>query len=176
MTSDVLVAYATKHGGTTGIAEAIGQTLRDAGQVSVDVRPAGEVRDLADYRAVVVGSALYMGKWQKDGIDFLKRFERELRERPVWLFSSGPTGGTADADAAVTRAATSPDAVPAPGDVAKRAQRIGTRGHATFAGRIGDEANGFLERWMPRGDWRDFDLVAEWARHIAAQLAPAAVG
>jgi len=176
MTSEVLVAFATKHGGTAGIAEAIGHTLRQSGDLTVDVRPAGEVRDLDGYRAVIVGSAVYMGKWQEDAIEFLKRFERELRERPVWLFSSGPTGGSADADTAVARAATSPDAVLAPGEVAKRAQRFGARGHATFAGRVSDEANGLLERWMPRGDWRDFALVATWARAIGAELSPAAVG
>jgi hypothetical protein len=29
---------------------------------------------------------------------------------------------------------------------------------------------GFFERWMPKGDWRDFDAVRGWADGIAAEL------
>jgi menaquinone-dependent protoporphyrinogen oxidase len=170
MTSNILVAFATKHGGTTGIAEAIGRTLRESAGLQVGVRPAAEVRDLADYQAVIVGSAVYMGNWQKDALDFLKRFERELRERPVWLFSSGPIGGTPEADATVSRATASPDVIAAPDEIAERARHIAARGHATFGGRVGDEMNGLLERWLPRGDWRDFDVVTAWARSVAHEL------
>jgi len=55
----VLVAYASKHAATAGIAEKIGQVLREAG-LPADVLPAGRVRDLTPYRAVVLGSAVYM--------------------------------------------------------------------------------------------------------------------
>ena len=172
MSATILVAFATRHGSTAGIADALGEALRDATGLPAEVRRAAEVDDIEPYQAVVVGSAVYMGKWQSDAIDFLKRFERELRERPVWFFSSGPTGGTPDGDAAVVRATESPGSGPVPGDVAKRGQRIGIAGHATFAGRVGEEANGLLERWMPRGDWRDFDAIAAWARRVASEIAP----
>ena len=55
----VLVAYATRHGATGGIAERIGSTLRQRG-LDATVRPAAEVRDVDPYDAFVIGSAAYM--------------------------------------------------------------------------------------------------------------------
>ena len=161
-----LVAYATKHGSTAEIAAAIGEGLRRAGHVA-DVVAAREVRDVSAYRAVVLGSAVYMDKWQGDAVDFLQRFESDLQKRPTWLFSSGPTGGTPDAERKVALALASEKSEP-PGDVAGHSRWIGVRGHATFGGRIGEDMRGWLERWMPRGDWRDFDRVRTWAGSIAA--------
>ena len=51
-----LAAYASKYRATAEIAERIGQVLREAG-VTTEVLPAGKVRDLTTYRAVVLGSA-----------------------------------------------------------------------------------------------------------------------
>lgn len=171
MSRRVLVAYATKHGSTADIAEAIGGAIRQAG-ITTEVRPAHEVHGLDGYDAVIAGSAVYMGRWQDDGLNFLKRFERELSARPLWLFSSGPTGGGKDLDAAVAQAKASPEEFPAPKEVERRAARMGARGHATFAGKIGDGMTGLLERWMPKGDWRDFEVIRDWAHGIALALNP----
>jgi menaquinone-dependent protoporphyrinogen oxidase len=167
--SQILVAYATRHGSTGEIAETIGQRLREHGH-AVDVRHANEVRDVTDYDAVVIGSAVYMFHWQRDAMDLVKRHERALRARPTWLFSSGPTGGSEETDAALEQLRHSATAFPAPKDVAQRMARIGAKGHATFAGKAGVEMGGFFERWMPKGDWRDFDAVRGWADGIAAEL------
>jgi hypothetical protein len=53
----------------------------------VDVVPAGRVTSVDLYAAAAAGSAVYMGHWRSDAVHVLQR--RELRERPVWLFSSG---------------------------------------------------------------------------------------
>ena len=87
----VLVAYATRHGSTAEIAERIGQHLRQAG-LSVDVQPVGQVDDLAPYRAVVLSSGVYIGRWHRAATRFLKTHQEKLANRPVRLFSSGPTG------------------------------------------------------------------------------------
>ena len=50
------------------------------------------VAAIAPYRAVVLGSAVYIGGWRKAAVRFLKANEKALAQRPVWLFSSGPTG------------------------------------------------------------------------------------
>jgi menaquinone-dependent protoporphyrinogen oxidase len=91
MDNKVLVAYASKYGSTAEIAERIGQVLTKAG-LSVDVLPADRVRQLDLYRAVVLGSAVYMEKWRKEAAKLLKEREQELSGLLVWLFSSGPTG------------------------------------------------------------------------------------
>jgi menaquinone-dependent protoporphyrinogen oxidase len=87
----VLIAYATKHGATEGIAARIGDGLASAGH-DPDVRDAGDVADLAGYDAFVLGSAAYIGHWRKEAIELARRLEQERGERPVWLFSSGPLG------------------------------------------------------------------------------------
>ena len=84
----VLVTYGSRMGGTAGIAELVGGALRDAG-LEADVRPAPEVSGLDPYGAVVVGGALYTGRWHRDARRFVKRHTAALQERPVWLFSSG---------------------------------------------------------------------------------------
>jgi hypothetical protein len=111
MVQAVLVTYASKHGSTKEVAEAIGATLRSLGS-RVDVAAAGGVKDLAGYDAVVVGSAVYHDRWQEEARNLLKRVRPQLCERPTWLFSSGPTGGTPDADAKVAAAATEDSSVP----------------------------------------------------------------
>jgi menaquinone-dependent protoporphyrinogen oxidase len=91
MNGKVLVAYATKSGATQEIAAAIGDVLRNAG-LKVEVLEATRAADVSGYRAVVLGSAVYMGQWRKEAVAFLEAQEKALSERPVWLFSSGPSG------------------------------------------------------------------------------------
>ena len=87
----VLVAYASKHGATQQIAERIAQTLTAAGQ-QARMCPVTAAGDLADCSAFVVGSAVYMGHWQKEAVEFVQRNRAVLADHPVWLFSSGPLG------------------------------------------------------------------------------------
>jgi menaquinone-dependent protoporphyrinogen oxidase len=168
MGTRVLVAFASKHGSTGEIAEAIGEELRSLGS-EVDVRPAAEVADVLHYDAFVVGSAVYNGRWRGEARSLLKRLERECPARATWLFSSGPTGGSPEADAAV-EAARRASSSAAPQDIVRAVRRIAVQGHVTFTGKVGDAATGVLERFVPRGDWRDFEQVAAWARSIDGAL------
>ena len=87
----ILIAVSSKHGSTAEIAEAIGETIRGAG-VEVHVMDARAVESVAPYDAVVVGSAIHMGRWMGPARDLVETFAETLRARPVWLFSSGPLG------------------------------------------------------------------------------------
>src|SRR5438128_10904375 len=90
----VLVAVATRHGSTRGIADAIARELQALG-VDADVRRVDEVPDLENYDAVVLGSAVYMGSWESAANRFVQRCRAKLQTMPVWLFSSGPVGNDA---------------------------------------------------------------------------------
>ena len=172
MATRVLVAYATRHGSTAALAESIATELRAQG-LEVDVWPARHCADLAPYDLVVLGSAVYMNRWQSEALEFGRRFEQELADRPTWFFSSGPTGGSPAADeklAQTIRRQPTP-----PGEAGRLARRIGMRGHATFGGRIGEDMSGLFERWLPRGDWRDEAAVSAWSRSIADWAARSAV-
>lgn len=165
----VLVVYATKYGSTAEIAHKVGAAIEQAG-CAAEVRPASEVTSLDGYDGVVVGSGLYGGRWHQDASAFVRRFEGALKMRPVWLFSSGPTGGSKEADAVLAKVKQAPERFPMTKSVERYAWRIGARAHATFPGVIGDNMKGFWTRWVPKGDWRDFDAIAAWGRGIAAAL------
>ncbi|MEO6043528.1 MAG: flavodoxin domain-containing protein, partial [Tepidiformaceae bacterium] len=87
----VLVAYASKHGSTAEIARAIALDLRADG-LAVDVQQAGDVSAVQPYDAVILGSAVYMGHWLDAARDLAAREAVALRQRDVWLFSTGPIG------------------------------------------------------------------------------------
>src|SRR5688500_8503538 len=91
----VLVAYASKHGSTAEIAQAISEELTRQ-ELEVDCRRADEVKHLDGYDAVVLGSAVYMKRWQADARKLLRRHADELAKRPFWIFSSGPFGKEPD--------------------------------------------------------------------------------
>lgn len=162
---DVLVAYATKMGGTAGIAAIVAQELRARG-MAVDMRPVADVDNVGGYRIVVVGSALYMRRWRPEAVRFLRRHAGSLRGRSVWLFQSGPCG----------QDAVHPDQ-PEPGNVARLRAAIGADPPITFGGVLDPTtAKGFLARRMARGelagDFRDPERIREWAAGILAPQAP----
>ena len=87
----VLVAAASRHESTQEIAEAIAATMTDRGIEAAAV-PVEQVASLDGFDAVVLGSAVYMGRWLGEARRFARLHASELCRLPVWLFSSGPVG------------------------------------------------------------------------------------
>ncbi|HEY7600204.1 MAG TPA: flavodoxin domain-containing protein, partial [Candidatus Limnocylindrales bacterium] len=58
----VLVSVASRHGSTDEIATTLVRVLGEAG-LEVDSRMPQEVTSVAEYDGVVVGSAIYVGRW-----------------------------------------------------------------------------------------------------------------
>ena len=164
----VLVAVASRHGSTAEIAAALAQSLvdseagRQAGLVAVAV-PVTQQPDPAGFDAVVLGSAVYAGRWLEPMREFASTHAQTLRNRPVWLFSSGPIGAP-------------PFPPDEPHDVAPLTALTGARGHVVFAGRLDKSRLTFGERAMvtamraPIGDFRDWTAIDEWGRTLAAAL------
>ena len=160
----VLVTAASKHGATREIAEAIARVLAENG-VPAEFVGLDEVRDLARYKAVVLGSAVYIGQWLKEARRFVDAHADELAQRPTWLFSSGPIVGDPP--------------TPDPADEAAGRRVLETthaREHKLFAGKVDKGELGLLEKAAVRaahaseGDHRDWDEINRWASAIAAQL------
>ncbi|MDN3027823.1 flavodoxin domain-containing protein [Streptomyces sp. S.PB5] len=162
MTGKVLVAYGTTNGSTARIAEAVAAVLRKEG-VTAEALPAGAVARVTPYDAVVLGGALYAGRWHKDARRFVRRHGDELARLPLWLFSSGPLDASASER----------DIPPVPG-VKKAVTRLDAREHVTFGGCLEDGAKGWVAGMILRngkgGDFRDFGRIEDWARHIADEL------
>ncbi|MFE9650708.1 flavodoxin domain-containing protein [Streptomyces sp. NPDC006365] len=163
MTGNVLVAYGTTNGSTAQIAEAVAAVLRKEGFTS-EALPAGSVTRVTPYDAVVVGGGLYAGRWHKDARRFVRRHRRELVERPLWLFSSGPLDASASER----------DIPPVPG-VKRAMTRLDAREHVTFGGCLEEGAKGFIARKIVSsgkgGDFRNFPEIEAWAARVAGELA-----
>lgn len=161
----ILVVHGSKRGGTEGIARTIGEALAAAG-VATEVRPAIAVDDVVPYDVVLVGGALYAGRWPRPLSRFVKRHAEALRARTVWFFSSGPLGKTAATD----------DPPPTP-QVAGLMKRAGARGHVTFGGRLEPDAKGLIAHAMAKkfaGDWRDPERIRRWALDVLERSRPKA--
>jgi menaquinone-dependent protoporphyrinogen oxidase len=164
----VLVSAASRHGATAEIADRIGIQLRaeltDRGvAVEVDTRPAEKVSEVDSYDAVVLGSAVYMGRWLEPARQVAQTHATALAARPVWLFSCGPIGDP-------------PKPEQEPTDAAPIAQATGAHEHRVFAGKLDRRQLGFAEKVMARavhaseGDFRDWAAIDAWAAGIADSL------
>lgn len=173
---NILVAYATRHGSTAGIAERIAATLTAAG-LPAEARPVGEVDGVDQYDAVIIGAAAYMYHWLKDATSFARHHRKELRERPVWLFSSGPLGTDL-----VDKEGRDVLKTGRPKEFDELTDLLQTRGEQVFFGAWDPDAPpiGLAERMMqhlpgakdamPAGDFRDWSAIDAWATQIATGL------
>jgi menaquinone-dependent protoporphyrinogen oxidase len=182
----VQVVYASRHGGTAGIAARIAEVLRTIG-FEVVVADAANGPDPTGFDGYVVGSGVYMGSWLKEGTEFLERNHSTLATRPVWLFSSGPLPGSSkyiEAEDPVT-VALGPLEGPGSGGhkrIAALEAAIHPREHRAFLGAFDpdDPPKSMPERLvrlmpgskriLPAGDFRDWDAIEAWAREIAVAL------
>lgn len=168
----VIVAAASRHGGTCEIADRIAATLDRELSFAWDVvrSDLSDLRELDDADAVVLGSAVYFGHWMHSAgraLDYVK--DAPLFD--LWLFSTGPVS---DVESAKEQIASADQMV-------ERGQAIE---HKVFGGRLDTSKLNWAERAAVKvvhalpGDHRDWDQVDEWSQHIAGQLrvVPARVG
>jgi menaquinone-dependent protoporphyrinogen oxidase len=85
MKNKVLVTYASKYGSTGGIADAIGKELC-CKDVATDVVLIKNASNVSSYQGVVIGSAIYRGKWMSEAVDFVKKNREILRQVSVAYF------------------------------------------------------------------------------------------
>ena len=159
----VLIVYASRHGSTKEIAEAIGGVLELRG-LDAKVVDAAMAFGILSYDAIIVGSAVFSGKWMQSARSFVEIYKNELAQRPLWLFSSGPIGEPlkpADDEAV---------------HIQDIAAAVGAREHQLFAGKLDKGTLGFGERALAtavraqEGDFRNWDTITAWANHIADAL------
>lgn len=156
----VLVAYATKHGSTREVAADVARVIRQSG-MEVEIRPAREVKNLEPYRAVVLGGALYMGRWHKDARKLIKRHSAKLESLPLAVFAMGPKEITPEAleraNAELARAL---------------AETLDVHPYSTaiFGGVIDPGKLRFPFNRMPAGDARDWDAIQKWAEEVVRGL------
>ncbi len=165
MSKPILVAYATKHESTHEVADAIAAHLGIRG-ANVEIHPASEVKTLEPYGAVILGGALYAGRWHRAARQFIGRHHDALAQLPFAVFAMGPItleprevqSSRRQLDRALAK---EPDLVPV-------SVRI-------FGGVVDPAKLRFPFTHMDAADARDWTAIDEWADELLQRLAtPAA--
>ena len=167
MNPRILVTYATRAGSTTEVAAVIGEALAKRG-FAVEVKPVKAKPSVGGYQAVVLGSAIRMGRWLPEMMDFIKQNQPALGGVPVALFSVHMLN-TGDDEA--SQAARTAYTVPVH-------QHLAPASEAFFAGKMDYARLSFLDGLIAKavgsqtgasvGDRRDWDRIRSWAEAILA--------
>ena len=165
MSTRILVAYASPHGSTAEIAQAIGKQLHSAGY-SVDVMEFKSVSSPDGYQAVVIGGPFYMGKLVGDVGKFIGKNSDALTKVPVAAFGVG-----------VTPVGKDPTAV---GNATKKLHEalapLKPVAVTIFAGKVDREKLSFFQKFIvgrvhaPVGDFRDWAAITAWAIELPPKM------
>jgi len=168
MKQKIMVAYATTHGSTAEIADAIAQVLREKG-LETYVSSIRLVRNLDGYSGVVLGAPLYMFRWAGDAFKFLRGHQKAIQSGiPVAVFAGGPFGETkpevwhevrANLDKEITKEAWfKPASVLIVGG---KFDPTGLRFPYNLIPAM---------KQQPASDLRDWDEIRDWANSLAEQF------
>ena len=165
MDKKILVAYASKYGSTGGVADAIGKGLCSKG-AAVDVLLMKNAVNLSSYQGVIVGSAIYMGKWLPEAVDFVKKNVEVLRQIPVAYFLVCMTlYKPTEENRAKVLAYLDP--------VLKAIPEVKPVGIGAFAGALDYNNLSWINKKIlkskgtPEGDFRDWKAIRTWAEESA---------
>lgn len=161
MKKRILVAYATRAGSTAEIAQAIAETLTARGY-AVDVRPVKEKPSLDGCAAVVLGSAVRMGAWLPEAVNFVQANQAALRALPVALFTVHMLNTGDDEASQTARAAYVNSVLP----LLNEAETV------YFEGKMDFSRLSFLDRFIAKmvgaveEDNRDWERIHAWANTV----------
>lgn len=169
----ILIAYAS-HFGTTGeVAEAIGDALSQEGYAVV-TEWVKNVKELGEYDAVVVGSAIQYDKWMPEAADFVIANQNILEKIPVAYFFTCLTLSKRN-EKTERQARGYSDKLYA------LAPRVKPVDIGRFAGAVDYRQMSFFLRLIfgsllfvmgvKEGDYRDWAAIRTWAKSIGLKLA-----
>lgn len=190
-----LLVYATRHGSTREVAEAVAEELR-ASFTQVDVREAKADPSPAGYDAVVVGGPMIMG-WHKEAEKYVRRYKGQLSAVPFALFVTAASltedgfdavqGVHVAKDSWLVKKPRNADkltrkeryALPSHyvGDILRACAPARPRAVALFAGSLDLTTMNILEKLFvllivgaSPGDGRHYDFIREWAAGLGDSL------
>jgi len=166
MKDKILIAYASRCGTTGEIAKAMADTLQAAGK-SVDVRLAKHVTSLADYKLVMIGSAVRAAQWLPEAVEFVKETRLILRRVATAYFTVCLT--MAEDNDSSRRAA------------AKYVEPLYEYHHADLEGFFGGCLDYKRMSWLDRtimkahggraqGDYRNWNAIQAWSQDVYHRL------
>lgn len=166
----VLVTYESLCGSTSEVAVQIGKTLCRQG-IKADVLKIDHVRDIRQYDAAVIGSAVKSSAWHKKAIDFVKDNQGHLSRIPVAYFLTCLALYHDTPEARKTAAGYFNPVLKAVPDVKPLHSQA-------FAGTLDYSKMNMIvkmimkskmkEKGVPAGDFRDFKKIEEWALTVVS--------
>jgi menaquinone-dependent protoporphyrinogen oxidase len=163
----VLVAYASRHGATEGIAARIAERIANAG-TAVELHRVDTLGSLDAYDAVVFGAPVYDQSWPPEADRFVDQHHDLLAARPLWLFSVGAFGDTKRLLGPLTHKE--------PKRISEVLSAVQPREYRVFQGVIHKHQWPFWSRVLFHafggrlGDHRDWPVIDAWADQIALAL------
>jgi menaquinone-dependent protoporphyrinogen oxidase len=167
MEKRVLVAYASKYGSTGGVADAIGKELCSK-DVAADTVLIKNANNISSYQGVIIGGAVYMGKWISEAADFVKQNKDTLCKVPVAYFLVGMTLARHPEKRTEVLSYMDP--------ILKAVPEIKPVGIGTFAGAMDYNNLSWINKKImkskgsPEGDFRDWNAIRSWAGGLASRL------
>jgi len=168
----VLVAYASMHGSTGEVAQAVGRECCARGGWA-DIRLVKKVDDLKGYDAVIVGSAIRSEAWLPEAVDFVRAHRKELKQMPVAFFLTCLTLSQ-PGEERLRRARAFLD------PVLNEVQEVKPVGLGLFGGLLDYSRLSFgmravmkykmWQRNVAEGDYRDWKAIRSWAGDAAGGL------
>ena len=165
-TKRILVTYATRCGSTAEIANAVAEQM-SAGRCTVDILPIKDVKDVRGYDAVVIGSAVRMGRLLSEARKRPAKWAADLAAIPTAYFC---VSMTMQDDTPESRAEAQAFLQP----LAEIREPVAT---GLFAGAIDHEQLSPLLRFFAKSaetlsecDHRDWNAIQAWADTTADVL------
>jgi menaquinone-dependent protoporphyrinogen oxidase len=157
----ILVTYATRAGSTSEVAAVIGETLSRRG-FSVDVKPVKDKPAVTSYQVVVMGSAIRMGAWLPEAVDYIRQNHAALNAMPVSLFTMHMLNAGEDETSRAARL----------GYLDAVRPLLSNAEEVFFTGTFDFSRLSFLDRMISKmvkaveGDSRDWNKINAWANAI----------
>jgi menaquinone-dependent protoporphyrinogen oxidase len=140
----------------------------------VDVLPMPDVHHLAEYRAVIAGSAIRMDNWLPEALEFIQRHQHELAQKPFAAFlvclALSVQGEKRQASAKIKAA----------GYLQPVRTLVPTISEGLFAGALDLSKLPLRYRLLfsvpvlmglfKEGDYRDWDAIHQWADEVALKI------
>lgn len=181
-----LIVYGTSFGATKEASEEIARILTEENFNIKSVNAQEEkIKDISEYKFVIVGSSLANCKWNSQAENFLKKFQKELEHKDLALFVSSvktiaEREGNTEEIAKIHKIALE-DKISQYGlkpittglfggilDYNKMGFLTRKAMEVAFKPRL--QSNGFKEIQPGVYDLRDWDEIRNWARELAKKI------
>ncbi|MGD9124578.1 MAG: flavodoxin domain-containing protein [Desulfarculaceae bacterium] len=167
----ILVAYASMHGTTGSVAQAIAKQICAQG-FKAEVRLLSKIKDLSPYQGFVIGSAIRSNRWLPEAEEFVAAHRRVLsRHSTAYFLTCLTLAEPGPVPRKMARAFLDP--------VLNRVPEVSPTAMGLFGGVLDYSLMGIgmgvvmrYKMWakdVEQGDYRDWDAIKAWSQNLSFQ-------